>query len=159
VCWNPLLNLLQFKAGSCLLGTLTSAQNPLLIYMTRTLTINGDLQYSGAAIFLVAPSSASGVTLNNNITTPCVVVGPDLCGRTFPNDPGSPSTTDMLAILTTANSSNGFGNMAIDGHNGDNIMGAFYTGAPVTAATGGTMTISKQLNVVGSVVAAKLVMP
>jgi hypothetical protein len=153
ICWKRLgTPVLEF--GSPLCTTYTSAQNPLLIYTTGTFRIDGDIQYSGAAIFLVAPASASGVVLNNNITTACVTVGGDPCGRKFVNDPSSPTTTDMLAVLTTGAVGNG--NVSIDGHNGDTIMTSLYAGVPSAFASGGLMTISKQLNLVGSIMATAI---
>ena len=40
-------------------GPYTSTQNPLMVYMEGTFQIGGDIQYNGAAIFLVAPGSAA----------------------------------------------------------------------------------------------------
>jgi Tfp pilus assembly protein PilX len=146
-------------------GPYTSTQNPLMVYMQGTLEIGGDIQYNGAAVFLVAPGSAAcatsggvsyGVCVSNNIINGCVAGGGDACSRKFLVDPRSPGTTDMLSVLTTGAS--GSGNMAFGGNAGDTLMGMFYAGVPNAFAAGGEASFSHQVTVVGGVTASQLLM-
>jgi Tfp pilus assembly protein PilX len=166
ICWKrpgATSNTLEFftsgSGGTCAssgMGNYTSAQNPLMVYTTGSFSIGGDIQYSGGAIFLVAPVSSTGVSVQNNIVNACVTIGSDPCGRKFLTDPQSPTTTDMLSVLTTGAVGNG--NIAFGGNNGDTLMGIFYAGVPTAFATGGEASFSHQITVVGAVSANNLTM-
>jgi len=170
ICWKrggASATILEFGSPDC--GSPSSAQNPLLIYTSGRVILRGDFTYTGAAIILASPPpadlSTAAVELRNNILTHCPATP---CARKFLNDPQSPGTTDMLSILTTGGPPTGTtsaGNIDIDGHDSDQIMGVFYAGVPSsyggggTAGAGGMATISKQLSVVGTVASMALTMP
>jgi hypothetical protein len=155
ICFNRVAGsgILEFFTQPSCTGSYTSTLNPLLVYTTGTFVTSGLIQYSGAAIFLVAPASSSGVIIGDSLTNACVPIGGDPCGRKFLNDPTSLGTTDMLAILTTGAAGNG--NMALNGHNSDAVMGVLYAGVPPAVAGGQTNT-TWQLTVVGSITTSAL---
>ena len=62
----------------------------------------------------------------------------------------------MLSILTTGAA--GSGNIKFGGNVGDVLMGIFYAGVRPTDATGGEVSFSHQISVVGAVTASALTM-
>ena len=131
-----------------------------MVYMEGTFQIGGDIQYNGAAVFLVAPGSAAcatsggvsyGVCVSNSSSSTAVSpLGAMHPHGNFLVEPRSPATTDILSILTTGAS--GRCDVAFSGNDGDTLIGMFYAGVPdAFGQSSRQASFSHQVTVVSSI--------